>query len=459
MKHTALIILGIILALLVSSCSKQENDYTTGGENATLAFQLDLFEETGLKSDVIENWEHPLDVISIALTNLDNGARIVEEFASQDALIMTVPKGKYNVSISTVDQDFVSNFLQFSKEIEINASYSMNIPVQTEKKQCLLTVSNSKLIPTVNDVEIFFKSGIYYAYITGWDGKWQIGEKTISTSMEPVPGKMYNFVIKEDGSIEEGVEEWDNDFESILDRLVESEFNNIANQNGFLIDQNPEAQAVWKKRRGDNEASAEISSIVSHLLYLSGYKEVSKLGYNANLNYLNEGNDLSGTSLYGLLGGYEATRKNEYKALAQRILPQVKKDFSPGGTHAPRLEYWGYDYINYLESANKAVKHGLDGALEYYELLMQDYLANYERMAKNDYHRLYVNAIYDRLGIGSYQGPVDWDHAYSLQDAAAGLMGNSWENETNIKKHIINNLLQDAASSEDLAEAIYALSL
>ena len=459
MKNLILILTAATMIFFISGCSK-EKEATPGTSNATIAFSIDLLMAENLKnSGILENWKHPIDVIIIEMTNQDNGDIFIEEFASKDAMIVVVPRGVYHTRVSTVKQEKCSDYLQFSTEKVINVHTSMNVSMKAEKLQCLFTVSNSEIVPEVDDNQIFYKSGVYFAYLTEWDGKWKYGDKVLSTSEAPIPGKMYNFIVKPDGTIEEGIEDWNEDYESLLDQIVQSEFYDISNTNGFLVTADPAGGAVWKKSRLDQQASHEMTATISHLLFLSGYKEVSKLGFEANWHYVDQGNELTGASLYGLMGGYQATSNAKYKTLGQKIFPEIMKRFSPTGTNPPRTEKWGYDYINYLEGANKAVKYDLKGALAYYEALTADYLANYERVAKDDYQRLYINAIYDRLGIGSYQGVVDWDHSYSLQDVAAGLMGNSWENPNNVKKYLINDLLKNAENSEDLAEAIYALSL
>ncbi len=459
MKNLILILTTAITIFFISGCSK-DKETTPGTLNATVAFSIDLLESENLKnSGILENWKHPIDVISIEMTNQENGDIFIEEFASKDALLVVVPRGVYHTRISTVRQEKCSDYLQFSTEKVINVHTSMNVSMKAEKLQCLFTVSNSEIVPEVDGNIVFNKSGVYFAYLTEWDGKWKYGDKVITTSEAPIPGKMYNFIVNTDGTIEEGIEDWNEDYESLLDQIVQREFYDLSNPNGFLVTMDPAVGMVWKKSRLDQQASHEMTATISHLLYLSGYKEVSKLGFEANWNYIDQGNELNRTSLYALMSGYQATSNVKYKTLGQKIFPEVMKRFGPNGKNPARIEKWGYDYINYFEGANKAVKYGLDGALEYYEALTSDYLANYERIAKDDYQRLYINAIYDRMGIGSYQGVVDWDHSYSLQDAAAGLMGNSWENPNNVKKYLINDLLKNAENSEDLAEAIYALSL
>ena len=77
------------------------------------------------------------------------------------------------------------------------------------------------------------------------------------------------------------------------------------------------------------------------------------------------------------------------------------------------------------------------------------------------YHQ-YTNAIYAELGIGSFQGYCDWNFdpaaEYGIQEAAYGLMGNSWENPAEYKAYICAHAAT-ATYSEPLAEAIYAVGL
>ena len=457
-KLILLAAIGVLLNLL-TGCQK-DSELKPENNHVTLTFQIDIMDAGDQKkTGLLEDWKHPIDIIVIELTNEETGEVVTEEFASIEALVMVVPAGNYLASVSTVSHEVVSPYVQFSTEKRLNAMNSANISMETQKTQSLLTVSNSELIPQVNGVDLFEKQGIYYAYVIDWNGKWKYGEKNISTSEAPEPGMCYHFKVNSDGLVEEGIEEWDENYESILDQLVQKYLYDATNPEGFLTTVDPSAGAIWKMNATDENASHEISATVAHLLYLAGYREVSILGYEANWHNINDNENLNGASLYGLMGGYEATGDIKYKALAEEIMPQVVSKFSPDGTNPARPEKWGYDYINFLEGARKAAKHGLEGAQEYYEILKTDYLANYERIAKDDYQRLYVNAIYDRLNIGSYQGFVDWDHIYTLQDASAGLMGNSWENPSNVKKYMIDDLSNNIERAEDLAEAVYALGL
>lgn len=448
----------ILMIFMTISCQK-DKEIVPVTQNVTVGFTINMeTQDEGMKSSATLDWKHPIDAIRIQLTNESTEEVYTEEFTNIDNLVMVVPSGKYLATVTTIDQSNFSQYFQFSSERNINASYSTSVTMDAIMVQSLITVS-CDMTPSIGENTLFEREGIYYAYLKDWNGKWLYGEKEVLTSEYPSPGKIYHFTLRTDGSIEEGIEDWNNDYASILDQLVQKELFDESEPTGFLVTKDAQAGSVWKKNRNDQEASYDITPIIAHVLYLAGYSEVSKLGYEANYYHLSQGLELTGGSLYGLMGGYESTGNEKYKTLAAELLPLISKKFSPNGAQPARSEFWGYDYINFLEGARRAAKYGIPGGEEYFETLKADYLANYEQVAQDDLQRLYINAIFDRLEIGVHQGIVSWDHKYNLQDAAVGIMGDSWETPTNIKRHMINNLLRNAHRAEDLAEAVYALSL
>jgi hypothetical protein len=461
MRRSWFLILAIVIIGFASSCKKEEPEApgNPGIDEVRLVLEIDLSTTVELlKNSPITNWTHPVNTITVSMTNTQTGDVTTEQFATIDALNLMVLPGAYLLEVSTDFPENESAYLQFSGSEQVTIESDMKLRMKPDLDQSLLTVTNSSGIAQARGKDLFEKDGTYYMYLVQWDGKWTYDGKTFSTSEPPVPGFSYHFHLSEDGSANEVITDWENNHESVLDRLVRLYLYDDSYEKGFLVTSDPAEGALWKERLDNQTPSSSITAPIAHMLYLSGYKKEAILGYEANYYHIKNGNELVGSSLYGLMGGYEATGDEKYKILAEEILLEVTEKFRHDGTNPPSNARWAYDYLNYLEGARKAAQAGIPGANEYLDYLVEHYLSAYKEYAQDDQQRLFINMISKRLYIGEHQGSVAWNDSFSLQDAAAGLLGNSWVNRIEVSRLIINDLLKNPNGAVDLAEAIFALS-
>ncbi len=394
------------------------------------------------------------------MTNLDSDDVFTDTFTDINAMTMVVPSGNYNVVVSNPVPGIKANYMHFTAEKNVIVTEDGTIILHADLYQSLVTVSNALVTPKVNNTDMYLDQGMYYMYIVNWDGEWKYDGKKIHTSVTPETGKRYHFTITENGIVVEGIGDWENGNKTFVDRIVAEDLFDANNPNGFLFTTDP-TQPVWKWTRDNTQGSANITVPIAVMLYNAGYEEVATLGFESIWHDLNNGNRFWSVSLEGLLTAYNVTGEQKFLDMATTIFPAVAAKYHPSGASPARVDYWGYDYINFLKSAKMAAEAGIPGAQTYFDELKADYLANYEAYATDDYHRIFINAIANDLGlnIGTFQGEVVWDEsAYGLQEAAFGLIGNSWADASEVKSFILSNL-ETAEYSEGLAEAIYALGL
>ena len=172
------------------------------------------------------------------------------------------------------------------------------------------------------------------------------------------------------------------------------------------------------------------------------------------------------------MGGYDATGLTKYKDMTETIFPAWSAKYRFGGLGAPRTDSWGYDCLNMLRSLKMAAVNNVTDAPADLATATVIYLNDYEAMAavagyQGDYDRIFINVIASELGIGTFQGTVDWTVIKnyndsqgwsSVQEAAYGLMGGSWATPDVQKTYLKANICTED-NSEPVAEAIYALGL
>ena len=463
MKKSWLIVLVALVVGFSTGC-KKDQDQVTPGETVTVTFGLDIEEQVenfGLKSTSMPAWTHPLNTVTVVMMNLDSDDVYTESFTDINAMTMVVPSGNYHVEASNPVPGTKADYMHFTAEKNVIITTNQTVVLHAEFYQSLVTVSNAAVTPKVGSLDMYFDQDMHFMYIIDWTGEWVYNGKSINTSVTPVAGKRYHFSITSNGIVIEGIGEWENGNQSFIDNIVAEDLFNENNPNGFLFTKDATTGALWKWSRGDGAAAHNITEPMAYYLYKAGYTEIGELGYEAIWNDLNNGERFWSTSLSGLMGGKMATGDPKYMDMANTIMPAFAAKYHPAGTAPPRASFglWGYDYLNILRSAKFAKENDVIGAETYYNEVVADYLANYVSFAATDYDRIFINVIAVELGIGTVQGEVTWDEtAYGLQEAAYGLMGNSWADPSEVKSFILGNL-ESATYSEPLAEAIYALGL
>ncbi len=247
--------------------------------------------------------------------------------------------------------------------------------------------------------------------------------------------------------------------------LVTRDFYDKTNPTGFLFTDDATTGKIYKWFRSSTAGYGNISSPIGRFLYYAGYQPEGLLGLEAN--YYNCNTELWSANLSALMFAYNITGGGKYMTQANNIMLAVIAKYSPIGTSPARTLYWGYDYFNYLTGAKMAMDNGVTGAAAYYNILEADYLTNYVTKATDGYQRIFINAIAAQLGIGTFQGSVEWSAIkadndaggyQSLQEGAYGLMGNSWADPSVVKEYIKANICVGNVSEAE-AEAIYAIGL
>lgn len=472
MKRNLLILLVALVAGFATSCKKDQADVNPNQE-VMVTFGLDIMEQVenfGLKSGSMPEWTHPLNTITVVMTNLDNDDVFTDTFTDINAMTMVVPSGNYNVVVSNPVPGIKASYMHFTAEKNVIVTEDGTIILHADLYQSLVTVSNALVTPKVNNTDMYMDQGMYYMYIINWDGEWKYDGKKIHTSVTPETGKRYHFTITENGIIVEGIGDWENGNKTFVDRIVAEDLFDANNPNGFLFTADP-TQNLWKWTRDNTQGYANIANPIAVSLYKAGYEEAALVGFESiynflNNQYMNGSTDFSSAAMYGLLVGYEATGNMDYFNLAADFMADFMAKYpSDGSGSRPREMYWGYDFLNLLYSAQIADAHGLTGAQAYYNEWKATYLADYEAYATDEYHRIFTNVIFTGMGIGTHQGEVDWngivaannaDGYLSLQEGAYVLMGNSYSDASEVKSYLLGNL-QNAVYSEPLAEAVLAL--
>jgi hypothetical protein len=317
-----------------------------------------------------------LNTITVELTNLDNGDVFTATFTDFDAMMMEVVAGNYHVSVSNPDPGEFADYLHFTAEKNVTITGNETIVVHAVLYQSLVTVSNAQNTPTVAGTDMFYGQDMHFMYIVDWEnGEWEYNGQAIHTSATPEIAKRYHFTVTENNIVVEGIGDWENGNLTYIDRIVVEDFYNASNPDGFLLTMDP-SQPVWKWARISPHGSPNITPPIAFALDHAGYVEIAKLGYESVWQDLNNGNRFWSSTLYGLLGGYDATGEQKYLDMATTILPLVAAKYHPNGSAPPREEYWGYDYINFLKSAKMAAAAGIPGAQTYFDELKADYLRN-----------------------------------------------------------------------------------